>query len=118
MDVNTGPQRPGRRRNCPPWCDVDHGAPLDPVHRGVVASINRGQDDTVLVSVMSDPRQPGPVVALDAWDLAADASCGLILTRDEASELAGVLAVLGAADVAGYLRHAADLLGDAGPGGI
>jgi hypothetical protein len=108
---------PGRRRDCPDWCDVNHGAPLDPIHRGVVASINHGEDDTVLISVMSDPEHPGPVVALDAWDLAADTSFGLFLTRDEASELAGVLAVLGVADVAGYLLHAADLLGDAGPGG-
>ena len=103
------PQKPGRRRDCPPWCEVDHGQPLDPVHRGVVAELHRG-DIHVVITIQSDPRGPGPAVAIDSWDLPAGTSAGLSLPPASASELAAILAVLGLDDVAGYLRTAVDFL--------
>lgn len=111
-----GPRREGRRRNCPAWCEVNHAGPLDLVHRGVVAGINRG-GNTVMITVVSDPRRPGPVVAIDARDIEGDSPSGLFLSPADASGLAGVLAVLGVDDLAGYLRHAADLLSEGGSGG-
>ena len=103
------PQKPGRRRDCPPWCEVDHGNPLDPVHRGVVAEINCG-DTHVVITIRSDPRGQGPAVAIDSWGLPAETSAGLSLPPASASELAVILAALGLDDVAGYLRTAVHFL--------
>ena len=103
------PQKPGRRRGCPPWCEVNHGKPLDPVHRGVVAELHRG-DGHVIITVQSDPRDQGAAVAIDAWDLAADTNAGVVMSAEEATELALIADVLGRADLGGYLRSAAALL--------
>jgi hypothetical protein len=111
-----GRRRPGRRRDCPAWCEVDHGAPLDPVHRGAAAYIARGKN-TVLVTLVSDPRRPVPLVTVDFWDAATDVMGGLALSPADARQLAGVLGVLGVDDLAGYLRTAADLVTETGSGG-
>ena len=103
------PEESGCRRDCPEWCEVNHGEPLDPVHRAVVAELHRG-DGYVIITVQSDPRAPGPAVAIDAWDLAADTSAGVAMSAEEAGELALIAEVLGRADLAGYLRSAAALL--------
>ena len=105
---------PGRRRDCLPWCEIDHGKPLDPVHRGFAAELHRGEY-SVIITVMSDPREAGPAVAIDAWDLAAGTSGGILASPDEASGLAVIMAALGLDDVAGYLRHAAGMLSDPEP---
>lgn len=107
------PPRPGRRKGCPPWCEVNHGKPLDPVHRSLVAEVHRGECH-VTITVQSDPRDPGPVVAVDAWDLAADANGGVLASPAEASGLAVIMTALGLPEVAGYLRTAAGMLGEAG----
>jgi hypothetical protein len=106
-------QKPGRRRDCPEWCLTDHGKPLDPVHRGVAAEIERGTIHLVVVAE-SDPREPSPLADITAWDLAADTSAGLSLPPGPASELAAILAMLGHADVAEGLRAAVALLQEPG----
>ena len=103
------PQKPGRRRDCPPWCEADHGKPLDPVHRAVVGEI-AAASAYLIVTVHADPRDPGPAVGIDAWDLAGDASAGVAMSAEEAGELALIADVLGRGDLAGYLRSAAALL--------
>jgi hypothetical protein len=107
------PRPPGRRRDCPEWCLTDHGKPLDPVHRGFVAELHRG-DRHVTITLISDPRDSGPAVSIDAWDLIAETSGGLLLTADEASGLAFALTALGVDEAAGYLRTAVTLLQEPG----
>lgn len=108
------PHPPGRRRGCPQWCIVDHGKPLDPVHRGVAAEIDSGSIH-VLVIAVSDPREPSLLADITVWDLAADTSAGLSLPPGPASELAAILAMLGHPDVAEGLRAAVALLKEPGP---
>ena len=104
------PRPPGRRRDCPEWCVVNHAEPLDPVHRGVAAEIHRGEHQTVIIIIESDPRVSAPLVGITAWDLAKDTSAALELPPADVSELAVIVAVLGLDDIAGYLRGAVDLL--------
>ena len=108
-----GPRRPGGRDDCPPWCEADHRGPLSPVHQALIATINRGINHQVTIAIQADPRPAGPFVAVTARDLAADTRGGLLLSPDEALELALVMVGLGRADIAAHLRHAAELLSGA-----
>jgi hypothetical protein len=93
---------PGRIKGCPPWCETDHGSPLSPVHMAVTGTCGDGLAAVDVLAEDDPARSPGVVLSYVSADLRVPAA--------EAEAFAGLLRMLGAAELAGHVERAAALV--------
>ena len=119
----TGPQRPGCLPDCPPWCEVNHGEPLDSMHSRYVGGEIRSGPAITAVRVTWDPRgfMPSlktPKVSVLGWRsetlLEKHGPAALDLSAAAAVQFAGFMDVLDHAEFATAVRRGAELIADGG----
>ena len=107
---------PGRLPDCPPWCVEGHASKYD-AHVGHLGQVLTGDGGLVRVRIVQDPGAPAPQVVLSALPLNGSTHVWLPLGPGTSAPLADMLAILGHADLAAYIRQAASLTTGSSPGG-
>lgn len=115
------PRRPGSRPDCPPWCETDHGDLRDPLHSRTCAVFQLATG-TISVSLAWNPRDHLPayrqprIAVIGVLPERAIERMGadfVWLVSGDAEQFAGLMDLLGHAELARAVRDAAELLDQA-----